>query len=57
MSYKRKDQLSRSPEWHKHLGRFLHRLFWKKERKAGKKLIENEINEPHNNNFSKIRLL
>lgn len=34
MSYKRKGQLTKSPERHKHLRKILSRIFWKKERKA-----------------------
>lgn len=31
-----KAMLTRSPEWWKHLRRYNKRLFWKRERKAGK---------------------
>lgn len=36
MSFKKKGQLSKSPERLKHLGDFLSRLFWKRERKSRK---------------------
>jgi hypothetical protein len=45
MSFKRKGQLTKSPERHKHLGNFLSRLFWKRERNAEKELIKEEVNE------------
>ena len=43
MSYKRKGQLTPSPDWNKHLGRYLHRVFWRKERNAEKALIMDEL--------------
>ena len=46
MAHKRKGQLTKSGEWAKHLRRFMKRKFWKGERKAGKKIIdEDKINE------------
>lgn len=42
MAYKRKDQLTVSGEWAKHLRKFFRRQFWKRERKAGKDLIRKE---------------
>lgn len=45
MSFKKKGQLSKSPERLKHLGNFLSRLFWKRERKAEKELINEELTE------------
>ena len=44
MAHKRKGQLTVSGQWAKHLRKFLRRKFWKGERKAGKKLIRNELN-------------
>lgn len=43
MVYKRKGQLTTSPEWAKHLRNYMKRLFWKGERKEEKKMIRNEI--------------
>jgi len=40
MSYKRKGQLTSSQEWAKHLRKYLKRKFWKKERKAEKKIYD-----------------
>ena len=42
MAHKRKDQLTVSGEWAKHLRKFFRRQFWKRERKAGKDLIRQE---------------
>ena len=42
MSNKRKGQLAKSPERHKHLRSFLKRVFWKNERKAAKSLMKKE---------------
>jgi hypothetical protein len=44
MSHKRKEQLTVSGEWKKHLRKFFKKEFWKKERKAGKQLIRKERN-------------
>jgi hypothetical protein len=43
MSQKRKGQLTTSPEWVKHLRKYLKRHFWKRERLAEKKEIEIEL--------------
>ncbi|MGB8194918.1 MAG: hypothetical protein WCF67_23485 [Chitinophagaceae bacterium] len=48
MAHKQKGQLTVSPEWAKHLGKALGRMFWKKERKAEKKLIRQEVQEYNN---------
>jgi len=40
MAHKRKGQLTVSDSWNKHFDKFLKRLFWKKERKAGKHLVK-----------------
>jgi len=45
MSHKRKGQLTVATEWAKHLRKFLHRQFWKRERKAGQKLIRKELSD------------
>ena len=45
MSNKRKGQLSVAIERAKHLRKFLRRQFWKGERKAGQKLVKQELNE------------
>lgn len=44
MAHKKHNQLVPSPEWWKHLKEYK-RLFWKRERKAAKRLIEKERNE------------
>lgn len=41
MAHKRKGQLTKSPQWWKHL-REWKRVFWKSERSAQKKAIKNE---------------
>jgi hypothetical protein len=40
MSQKRKGQLTASPEWVKHLRKYLKRHFWKRERLAVKKEVK-----------------
>lgn len=44
MAHKRKGQLTVSGEWAKHLRKFFRKKFWKAERKAGKILIQKELN-------------
>ncbi len=41
MAHIRKGQLAATGEWRKHL-RFLKRAFWKKERQAGKRAVNDE---------------
>ena len=43
MSHKRKGQLSKSPEWRKHLRKFFRRQFWKKERASEKKFTREQL--------------
>jgi hypothetical protein len=43
MSHKRKGQLTKSPEWQKHLRKYLRRLFWSRERMNERKDIEKQI--------------
>ena len=43
MGHKKKGQLSVDSEWHKHLRKFGKRFFWKKERKAEKNFVKQEI--------------
>lgn len=45
MAHKRKGQLTVTREWAKHLGKYLRRQFWKKERKTGKTLIRKELQQ------------
>ena len=45
MSHKRKGQLTVATEWAKHLRKYLRKQFWKKERKAGKRVIKKELSE------------
>lgn len=48
MSYKRKGQLTKYSEWHKHLRKFGKKFFWKGERAAEKTLVRKEINDDLN---------
>ena len=48
MAHKRKDQLTTTSEWAKHLRNFLKRQFWKGERKAGKSVINRELEDNQN---------
>jgi len=43
MAHKQNGQLTSSGEWAKHLRKYLKRKFWKGERAAELKLIEEEI--------------
>ncbi|WP_156125377.1 hypothetical protein [Cellulophaga sp. Hel_I_12] len=45
MGNKRKGQLTTDSEWHKHLRKIGKRFFWKGERIAEKKLIEENLTE------------
>jgi len=45
MSTKKSGQLTTDPEWRKHLRKIGKRFFWKAERLAEKKMIDNEIKE------------
>jgi hypothetical protein len=45
MSNKRKGQLTVSSEWAKHLRKIGKRFFWKGERSAEKKIIDERIND------------
>ena len=45
MGNKRKGQLTSDSEWHKHLRKIGKRFFWKGERKAGKKMIEENLSK------------
>ncbi len=45
MANKKNGQLTVSKEWAKHLRKVLRRVFWKKERKAGQKLSQKEMND------------
>ena len=45
MGYKRKGQLTTDVEWHKHLRKIGKRFFWKKERLAESKMIDEELNQ------------
>ena len=52
MAYKRKGQLTTSPEWAKHLKNYMKRLFWKGERKEEKKVIRDELDNVPNSELS-----
>jgi hypothetical protein len=43
MAYKRKGHITVVKEWCRHLGKYLHRVYWKAERKEAKKLIRKEF--------------
>jgi len=43
MSHKKKGQLTADGEWRKHLRKIGKRFFWKKERKAEKKMINKNV--------------
>ena len=45
MSTKKKGQLTQSPERHKHLRKFLRKLFWSRERVNEKKDIDKKLNQ------------
>lgn len=45
MGNKRKGQLTSDSEWHKHLRKIGKCFFWKGERKAGKKMIEENLSK------------
>ena len=45
MGKKRKGQLTSDSEWHKHLRKIGKRFFWKGERPAEKKMIEENLTE------------
>jgi hypothetical protein len=55
MAHKRKGQLTVSGEWAKHLRRYWSRKFWKAERKAGKKQINQEMDSTHADSFSAVQ--
>jgi len=48
MSHKKKGHLTTSPEWTKHLRKYMKNQFWKGERNASKELIRNELFETDN---------
>lgn len=45
MAHKKKGLLTTSPEWAKHLRKYMKNQFWRGEREAEKKLIRNELEE------------
>lgn len=45
MAHKKKGHLTTSPEWAKHLRKYMKNQFWRVERNAGKKLIQSELKE------------
>ena len=46
MAYKKRGQLTASPEWAKHLRNFAGRWFWKGERRAERQLARRETPDP-----------
>lgn len=48
MAHKKKGHLTTSPEWAKHLRKYMKNQFWKSERNASKELIRNELFETDN---------
>jgi len=53
MAYKRKGQLTTSPEWARHLRNYLKRQFWKGERKGEKRVFRNELNNIPDSDLNK----
>ncbi len=47
MGYKRKGQLTSDAEWHKHLRKIGKRFFWKGERIAERKMVDENLSEPN----------
>ena len=45
MGHKRKGQLTTDKEWHKHLRKIGKRFFWKKERLAETKMVNEVLKE------------
>ncbi len=45
MANKKKGQLTSTPEWAKHLRKYLKRQFWKGERNSSKELVQKQSNE------------
>lgn len=45
MAHKKKGHLTTSPEWAKHLRKFMKNQFWKGERTASKELIRTDLKE------------
>jgi hypothetical protein len=45
MAYKRKGHLTAVVEYCRHLRKYMHRRYWKGERKAAKKLIRKELTD------------
>ena len=43
MAHKKKGHLTTSPEWAKHLRKYMKNQFWRGERNAEKKLIQSEL--------------
>ncbi|WP_417291570.1 hypothetical protein [Corallibacter sp.] len=54
MGNKRKGQLTTDIEWHKHLRKIGKRFFWKGERLAEKKMINENLTELENENNKKL---
>lgn len=48
MGHKKKGHLTTSPEWTKHLRKYMKNQFWKSERNASKELIRTELFEKDN---------
>ena len=56
MGNKRKGQLTTDSEWHKHLRKIGKRFFWKGERLAEKKMIEQNLTEYESETLSKSEI-
>jgi hypothetical protein len=56
MGNKRKGQLTTDSEWHKHLRKIGKRFFWKGERNAEKKMIEQNLTELENPTLSESEI-
>jgi len=53
MTYKRKGQLTDTPEWKKHLRPICSRFYWKRERLAEKYEIKNQLRDSVKDNQPK----
>ncbi len=45
MAHKKKGQLTTSPEWARHLRKYLKFRFWRGERNASRKFIQKELED------------
>jgi hypothetical protein len=55
MAHKKKGHLTTSPEWAKHLRKFMKKQFWGGERTAGKDFIREELWDSDNAPEDKLK--